>query len=161
MYKKCIYIMIGIVVFIMLSVVGIKEIYYYATPKRFVLDTFSDELISSIEKEFLFSLPNEATIEYISVTDGKDIMSRCVVKGDFNEDQFISENAIFTVIEKLNDKDNSNRISGFPNAFENMYATLQFDKEQTIMHVTIKKRGVIDKNIEEALIKRKNAEFIK
>lgn len=123
--------------------------------KVWELTDFSDELVSKVQEEFLFTLPENASIEYIKLAEGKELVVSCCITGDFSFDDFISEKVRFNVDYPYSYMEGMEtyRISGF----DTTYAIVGLITEEPQTKVIIAKKGIEKGN----LFNKKNLKRIK
>lgn len=63
--KNIIFILIFVSIFV--SAIAIN---YFIRPSAYSLKSFSSETVKKVETDFLFTLPDEASIEYVTYTTG-------------------------------------------------------------------------------------------
>ncbi len=122
---------------------------YAINPSAYSLNSFSTETIHKVEKEFLFTLPEKAHIDYVSYTTGlgRGNQARCYIVGTFTADEFMNEYVQFDIGSNFNNEPNIYKISGFPKFQKDVDYLLEFTENGGQTTAIIQKGGIQDKSL--------------
>ena len=125
------------------------------SPSLYGLKSFSNETVKKVEAEFLFTLPNEASIEFVTFINyklGRGKIARCGIVGTFTADEFMNKYVQFN-IESKNEHSNYYKMSGFPGMKKDDYTALRFTEKDGQTQAIIEKSGFFDKSLFEEMSK--------
>lgn len=129
----------------------------HMAPKLYCVDSLiqeiDDELCNKLEKEFLFTLPENAFIEKVSLGERENAFT-CCIEGEFEPEEFIEKHINFIIGEKSYENGEMRyKINGFPEQSEDNGASLRFEKSKSGTRAIIFKHGFRDKTIPDKLDK--------
>ena len=144
--------LIGATSIILISLLFIKIVDFGISPSKYALKSFSNETVKKVEAEFLFTLPDEASIEFVTFIYGlgRGKIARCGIAGTFTAEEFMYKYVQFN-IESKNEHSNYYKISEFPGMKKNDYAILRFTKKDGQTQAIIEKSGLLDKSLFEEM----------
>lgn len=136
-------------VFIFVSILIWQWIQCGINPSAYSLSSFDKEMVTKVEAEFLFTLPENAFINYVTYTTGvgRGKLARCSVTGIFTSNEFMNEYVQFEIGSKITNAQSAFEINGFPKAQNGVDAVLEFTENYGQTTAIIQKGGLRDKSL--------------
>jgi hypothetical protein len=121
------------------------EINDFWTPKSYTVDKITEEMVSLIEEEFLFTLPEGAVIDHISIVRARESTGICHIKGEFSPEDFIEHYAHFKVDEPVQQLKSS--ISLSVSGFSDHWASVSLNNNGSTTEIIISRRGGVSNEL--------------
>lgn len=146
--RKLVIIILPMVIVVIILTLLIRAISDYWTPKSYTLNKIPESFVATIEKEFLFRLPENAVIDRISVIQAREITSTCYIKGTITPEEFLDQYVDFMIGEKSTQLDDeiTYSISGFSDHPDDK-ASVSFKTTENITRITIQRSGGISNEL--------------